>query len=171
MTPGDLVLTGRGLRFWGRYFPCAIGRGGLQGEKQEGDGATPFGVHHVIGCLYRPDRIAPPCSWARPIRPGDLWSDDQGHETYNQLVRTPYPHSHERLRRADPLYDMVLLTDWNWPLATPGKGSAIFLHQWRKPRHPTEGCIALRRDHLAWIAPRLVLGNRLVVTQPPAARL
>ena len=39
------------------------------------------------------------------------------------MVRAPYAPSHERLKRADPLYDLILLTDWNWPQATPGHGS------------------------------------------------
>lgn len=163
MSRGDLVLTGRGLRFQNRHFPCSIGRGGLRADKREGDGATPRGVHRITGCLYRPDRMAAPCIWAAPLRPGDLWSDDLHHEDYNHLVRAPYAHSHERMCRADPLYDIVLLTDWNWPRATPGKGSAIFVHQWRKPHHPTEGCLALRRDHLAWITGRIRAGARLIV--------
>ena len=163
MTPLDLVLTGRGIRYCGQYFPCSVGRSGLHKNKLEGDSATPCGIHRIVGCLYRPDRMAQPSIWAQPIRPGDRWSDDAAQPDYNQLVRTPYPHSHETLHRADPLYDLVLLTDWNWPEATPGRGSAIFIHQWRKPHHPTEGCIAFRRDHLRWIAKRVQPGTRLII--------
>ena len=161
MKPADLVLTPRGVRFLGRIFPCTIGRGGLCANKREGDGATPRGVHRIVGCMYRPDRVLKPNDWARAIRPGDLWSDDQNHKDYNHLVRAPYAYSHETMRRADPLYDLVLITDWNWPHAVPGRGSAIFIHQWRKPGHPTEGCIAFRRDHLRWIAERIELGTRV----------
>ena len=113
--------------------------------------------------LYRPDKLAPPAPWARPIKPGDLWSDDVAQPDYNQLVQAPYSGNHEKLRRADPLYDLVLLTDWNWPNAEPGLGSAIFLHQWRRPRYPTEGCLAFRRDHLHWIARQIVPGMRLII--------
>lgn len=164
MTPHDLVLTPGGLRFLGRRFPCSVGRGGVVQNKREGDGGTPVGVHRLVGCLYRPDRLAKPCDWAVPIRPGDLWSDDPGHEDYNLMVKAPYPHSHECLRRADPLYDLVLITDWNWPRAVRGAGSAIFLHAWRKPGHPTEGCIALRPVHLRWITRRIRHQSRLVVS-------
>lgn len=163
MRPSDLVLTPTGLRFLGHVFPCAIGRGGMSDRKREGDGATPRGVHRLVGMLYRPDRMARPADWALPIRPGDLWSDDPAHEDYNLMVRAPYPHSHEVLRRADPLYDLVILTDWNWPYAVPGRGSAIFIHQWRRPHYPTEGCIALARDDLRWIAPRIRYETRLIV--------
>lgn len=113
--------------------------------------------------LYRPDRMARPASWAVPIRPPDLWSDDPNDGAYNLMVRAPYTASHEKLRRADPLYDLMLLTDWNWPYPVKGRGSAIFIHQWRRPGYPTEGCIALRRDHLRRIAARVLPGTLLVV--------
>ncbi len=165
MTPADLVLTPRGVRFRGRSFPCSIGKGGQSAAKREGDGATPVGVHRIVGMLYRADRISAPASWAIPIGPQDLWSDDSNDSRYNQLVKAPYPFSHERLRRADPLYNLVLLTDWNWPNAVPNKGSAIFLHQWRRPGYPTEGCVAFRRDHLRWIAERITPGARLIIPE------
>lgn len=163
MRPIDLVLTPTHLRFLNRRFACTIGRGGLTADKREGDGATPQGIHGLIGMLYRPDRMHKPADWAVPIRPGDLWSDDPRDEDYNLMVRTPYPHSHEALRRADPMYDLVLLTDWNWPRAERGAGSAIFIHQWRRPGFPTAGCVGLGRADLAWIAPRIRIGTRLIV--------
>ncbi|SLN59110.1 L,D-transpeptidase family protein [Ruegeria meonggei] len=163
MTLDDLVLTPRGVRFAGRVFPCSIGKGGVSDTKREGDGATPTGVHQIVGMLYRPDRIAKPVPWAIPIGPRDLWSDDSRDNQYNHLVSTPYAFSHEKLRRADPLYDLVLVTDWNWPNSVPNRGSAIFIHQWRRPGYPTEGCIAFRRDHLRWIANRVDLGARLII--------
>lgn len=163
MTPADLVVTGKGVRFCNQIFPCTVGKGGITGDKAEGDGTTPRGVHRLIGMLYRPDRMAKPTDWAVPIRPGDLWSDDPDHEDYNLMVRAPYPHGHEKLRRADPLYDLVILTDWNWPRAERGRGSAIFIHRWRRPGYPTEGCIGLRPDHLRWIASHITYQSRLIV--------
>ncbi|SLN67260.1 L,D-transpeptidase catalytic domain [Roseovarius litorisediminis] len=163
MTPNDLVLTPTGLRFQGQRFPCSIGRGGIRADKREGDGATPVGILQIVGMLYRPDRMARPASWAELIRPGDLWSDAPDDWDYNQMVRAPYAPSHEVLRRADPLYDLVLVTDWNWPDAQPGQGSCIFIHQWRRPGYPTEGCIAFRRDHLLRIARAVTPASRLIV--------
>ena len=162
MSPGDLVLTPMGVRFGGITYPCTIGRGGVRTGKREGDGATPRGVHRITGMLFRPDRIAPPAPWARPIGPRDLWCDDPAHPAYNRPVRAPFAASHERLRRADRLYDLVLLTDWNAG-GVPGAGSAIFLHRWRKPGHPTEGCIAFRPDHLRRLSARIRPGARLLV--------
>ncbi|MFW8635903.1 L,D-transpeptidase family protein [Cribrihabitans pelagius] len=165
-SPADLVLTPRGVRFWGRLLPCSIGKGGITTAKREGDGATPAGLHRIAGMLYRPDRVRRPADWAEPIGPGDLWSDDMRDTGYNHHVRVPYPFSHERLRRGDPLYDLVLVMDWNWPDAVPGAGSAIFIHQWRRPGYPTEGCIAFARRDLHWLAARVRPGTRVIV--PPA---
>jgi len=167
VTPSDLVVTGRTLRFLNRRFPCTLGRGGIRIRKREGDGATPAGEHRIVGLLYRPDRIARPAPWARPVRPGDLWCDDSAHPAYNQPVRAPFWASHENLRRADRLYDLILITDWNWPDPVPGRGSAIFLHRWRRPGYPTEGCVALRPGDLGWIAARIAPGTRLIVRPQP----
>ena len=165
MKPTDLVVTPMGVRFLNRTFPATVGRGGITADKREGDGATPAGIHRIVGMLYRPDRIArielP--KWAVPIRPFDLWCDDSDHEDYNQMVAAPFTASHEMLRRADPMYDLVLITDWSWPEAQPGRGSAIFLHSWRRPGAPTAGCVAFRRHHLIWIANRVRHETRLVV--------
>jgi len=163
MPPEDMILTPSGLRFRGARFPCVVGRGGVVRHKREGDGGTPVGVHHIVGCLFRADRLAAPCHWAVPIGPRDLWSDESGDVAYNQMTRAPYAGSAERLARGDPLYDIILLTDWNWPVAKPGRGSAIFLHQWRGPGRATEGCVGLDPLHLRWIVPRIRVGTRLIV--------
>ena len=165
MTPLDMVLTPTGLRFQGRRFACTIGRGGVVAaeRKREGDGGTPAGIHRIVGMLYRPDRMARPTDWALPIGPMDLWSDDVRDPDYNLMVRAPHGFSHEHLRRADPQYDLVLITDWNWPYSVPGRGSAIFLHRWRRPCAPTAGCVALAPQDLLWIAQRLRHQSRLIV--------
>ena len=87
---------------------------------------------------------------------------DSNDPDYNTMVSAPHPYSHESLRRADPLYDLILITDWNWPYATAGRGSAIFLHRWRKPCHPTAGCVGFAPADLLWIANRLQPQSRLI---------
>lgn len=162
-----MILTPRGLLAFGRLLPARIGRAGVvpARAKREGDGATPAGQHRVTGCLYRPDRMPRPAPWARPIRPRDLWCDDPGHPLYNAPARAPLEASAESLRRPDPLYDLILTTDWNAACA-PGEGSAIFLHRRRGPGSPTAGCIALPAPALRWLAARARPGTRLIV--PPA---
>ena len=165
MTPTDLVLTPMGVRFRGRLFPCSIGRDGITTAKSEGDGATPVGQHRITGILYRADRINAkhlPQS-ATPIGPRDLWCDAPLHPAYNHPVKAPLKASHESLTRADPLYDLILTTDWNWPNATPGKGSAIFIHTWRRPRFPTEGCLGFSRSDLTWITRHLSPSSTLII--------
>nr|WP_319248669.1 L,D-transpeptidase family protein [uncultured Celeribacter sp.] len=169
--PQDIVVTRWGARFMGRRFPCSIGKGGLieAAQKREGDGATPIATLRLPVMYYRADRGIRPGTAERhqtprhQISPRDLWSDAAEDAQYNQLVRAPYAASHERMRRPDRLYDLVMITDWNWPVATSGKGSAIFVHRWRKPRHPTEGCVAFRADHLRWIAQHVTPHTRLII--------
>lgn len=168
MSATDIVAGPWGARFRGRCFPCAIGRGGITRDKREGDGATPAGVHDLVGLLYRPDRVARAQlpGWARPIGPFDIWSDDPRDAEYNHYLPSApgHPFGYERLARPDPMYDIVLLTDWNWPRAEKGRGSAIFVHVWRRPRRPTAGCVAFSRADLLWIVNRLAPGDRLVVS-------
>lgn len=163
MSPIDLMVLSTHVRFAGRRFARTIGRGGFTDHKAEGDGATPRGTHRIVGMLYRPDRMVRPTDWALPIGPTDLWSDDVSDPDYNMMVRTPHGFSHEALRRADPMYDLVLITDWNWPHAVKGRGSAIFIHAWRGKGRPTAGCIAFRPDHLRWIAQRIRPSSRVVI--------
>lgn len=162
---GDMVVSGRILLFRGRRIPVTVGRGGTGWQKREGDGVTPAGVHRIVGMFYRPDRVSAASlpGWAVPIRRGDLWCDAPGHADYNHLVPAPFAASHEWLWRADPLYDLVLVTDWNWPDAVPGAGSAIFLHRWRRPGAPTAGCVAMDPADLRWVAARTAPGQRLVI--------
>lgn len=165
MTATDIVVTRMGAWFMGRRFACTIGRAGVTADKREGDCATPAGAHAFVGLLYRPDRIAREAlpDWAVPIRPHHGWSDDPRDEDYNLIVRRPHPYGHERLWRADPIYDLILLTNWNWPYAVRGAGSAIFVHSWRAPGHPTAGCVAFGRADLLWIAGRIRHETRLIV--------
>ena len=100
----------------------------------------------------------------RAIGPRDIWSDDPKDPSYNQpQTGRDYPYSHEALRRSDRMYDLFILTDYNWPDATPGRGSAIFVHIWKRPRRPTAGCVAFARRDLMWIVKRWRSESRMIV--------
>jgi L,D-peptidoglycan transpeptidase YkuD (ErfK/YbiS/YcfS/YnhG family) len=157
----DLVVGAWGARFRGRWFPCAVGRGGIGEKRAEGDGITPVGRHRIEAVLRRPDRVRPGAGAAIGLCDG--WSDDPADPAYNRRVLRPHPFGHEALRRSDPMYDLVAVTDWNRHPPVKGRGSAIFLHVWRRPRHPTAGCIAVRRQDLAWILARWTARGRVVV--------
>jgi L,D-peptidoglycan transpeptidase YkuD (ErfK/YbiS/YcfS/YnhG family) len=163
MSAFDMVFASGRLHYLGRAMPATCGRGGVCDDKREGDGATPRSVLRIAAVMFRPDRVTSPGPWAVPIYPGDVWCDDPAHASYSHLCRTPLPASHEQMRRADPQYDIVMITDWNWPKARPGAGSAIFLHQWRRPGAPTAGCVAVARPDMHWLAARAAPGTRLVV--------
>ena len=158
----DLVITRWGARFQGRRFPCSIGRGGIGVKRGEGDGITPVGVFELARIHYRPDRLK--CVGGQRVGLTDIWSDDPDDPNYNHLVTAAnHPFSHEHLRRADPLYDALGVLTYNWPEAIAGKGSAIFLHVWRKPRHPTEGCVAFSQADLLRIFQGWETRSRVVI--------
>ena len=152
------------LAFAGRFYPCALGRSGISRLKREGDGATPAGPLPLRAVLYRPDRGRPRSGLPlRPLRKDDGWCDASGDRNYNRPVRLPYPASHEAMWRADGLYDIVVVLDWNLSRRLAGRGSAIFMHLARPGFAPTEGCVALRRRDLAAILARLGPGARLQI--------
>ena len=137
------------LRFAGQTWRCALGKGGIRRDKQEGDGATPVGLLPLRRVFYRADRLAAPtCRVAvEPIATTDGWCDDPGHRDYNRRITLPHDARHEVLWRDDSLYDIIGVLGWNdgqsgEPIAR-GRGSAIFLHLARPDLAPTEGCIAL----------------------------
>ena len=146
-------------------MPCVIGKNGVSKLKREGDGKTPTGKHQIVGMLYRPDKISRPRKWALPIRPRDIWSDDVKDPNYNLMGTSPSLFGHEQLFRSDRLYDLILITNWNWPYAVRGRGSAIFIHSWRKNAIHTEGCIALSIGNLLKVAKFIDFGSRLIVPE------
>ena len=161
----NLTLTPLGLRVGDKLLPCVIGKNGVSKLKREGDGKTPTGKHQIVGMLYRPDKISRPRKWALPIRPRDIWSDDVKDPNYNLMGTSPSLFGHEQLFRSDRLYDLILITNWNWPYAVKGRGSAIFIHSWRKNASPTEGCIALSIDNLLKVAKFIDFGSQLIVPE------
>ncbi len=161
--PGD---SSRGLlQAGGRVFPCALGKGGVSAFKREGDGATPMARMAVLDVLYLGDAGVPRAGHLTPlrIRADDGWCDAPGDRNYNLPVRLPYAASHERMIRADHLYDRVVVLDWNITSRKRGAGSAIFLHLAKPGYRPTEGCIAVSRQTMGWLLPRLSRATVVVV--------
>jgi L,D-peptidoglycan transpeptidase YkuD (ErfK/YbiS/YcfS/YnhG family) len=156
-TAPTITVDPRGeLRWAGRRYRCALGRGGVRADKQEGDGATPAGRFPLRRVLYRADRLPQPVTRlpTAALTPDDGWCDDPADPLYNRSVRLPYGGCrHEQMWRVDGLYDVVVIIGHNDEPVVPGKGSAIFLHAASPDYRPTEGCIALARgDLLALLA-------------------
>lgn len=148
----DILVTEKGLTMPdGRVVKCAIGRGGIHREKQEGDGVTPIGEWPLRYGYYRADRLDGTPKTALPmtvIRPDDGWCDAPDDPNYNKPVKKPYDASHEDMWREDMLYDIVIVLGHNDNPPVPGAGSAIFLHVARPDYSPTEGCVALPKEIL-----------------------
>ena len=162
----DLVVTHWGARFMGYTLPVAIGRSGIAKKVGEGDGITPIGNFSIKTIGFRNDRISFSSKniVKKYTRLNDLWSDDPSDKNYNHMVYSDnYSFSHEKLRRSDQLYDAYGVLDYNWPNAEPGKGSAIFIHAWRRPRYPTEGCIAFDVSDLIWIFKNWNMNSRVII--------
>lgn len=177
---GDLIISGVGrqaqrgvARLGPLVMACALGRGGRQVLKREGDGATPIGRWPIRQVYVRPEgfvfpRAVPAVGLARRLREDDGWCDEPGDRNYNRPVRHPYPASAEHLWRADHLYDVILVLGHNDCPRRRGMGSAIFLHLLRRTSDDgailaTEGCIGLAARDLKIVLSRFRRGSAVRV--------
>ncbi len=145
-------------------FPCALGRGGISAGKREGDGATPLAAMRILSGYFRNDQFPggrrTRLAMAR-IGPDLGWCEVPHDRNYNRPVKIPYGASHERMRRADRLYDVCLVLDWNIAPRRRGRGSAIFFHLARPGFTPTQGCVAVTARTMTRLLP--LLSDRTVV--------
>jgi L,D-peptidoglycan transpeptidase YkuD (ErfK/YbiS/YcfS/YnhG family) len=77
----------------------------------------------------------------------------------------PSRRSAEGLKRADHLYDLVLVLGYNDRPRVRGKGSAIFVHLARPGFTPTDGCIALTRHDMLMLLAQVKRRTRIVITR------
>ncbi len=164
MTDAAIVHADGRFVFQGRVYRCALGRGGVRTDKEEGDGATPLATLPLRRVYFRADRVKiPACAVPREaMAPEDGWCDDPTHRNYNQLVRLPFSASHEEMWRRDALYDIVAVLGWNDAPVERRRGSAIFLHVARPDYGPTEGCVALALPDLQAVLAAGVRSLRIV---------
>ncbi len=140
-----------------RAIPCALGRSGVGICKREGDGKTPVGCFSLLSALLRTDRtkIRDLRFHWKPIENEDGWCDEAGHFRYNRPVKIPFAASHEKLKRSDHLYDLVVVMDHNIDRHLSVGGSAIFFHLAHEDYRATEGCVAISRPDMEWLLPRI----------------
>ena len=146
------------LRWDGVNHPCALGRGGVSQDKQEGDGATPAGCFALRKLYYRPDVVAKPQTRlaTQALTQQDGWADDPQDPAYNRAIVRPHAFSHERLWRDDGLYDIFIVLGINDDPPVAGRGSALFLHLAHPDLRPTRGCVAIAREAMETIVPALL---------------
>lgn len=146
-------------------MPAAIGRSGRSSRKREGDGATPIAEMKVLGGFVRGGKdpaLQTPLGLKR-IRKNMLWCDEPRHASYNRLVRAPFKPSHEEMYRADGLYNVCLVLDWNMRSRARYRGSAIFFHLIRPGYEPTAGCVAVSVKDMRRLLPHIRKGTRVRV--------
>ncbi len=124
---------------------CSIGKKGSTKNKVEGDNKTPKGIFKIENLYFRKDRIDKPETSLKCIEiKHDMgWCDDVRYpKKYNRLIKRNKKFKHERLKRKDHKYDLVVPIKYNFKKPIVGKGSCIFIHL-TKNYKPTAGCIAL----------------------------
>ena len=132
-------------------FKCSIGKKGSTTNKIEGDKKTPKGTFKIENLYYREDRIKKPLTLLKciKIKKNMGWCNDiRFPNKYNKLIKIEKEIKHERLKRNDYKYDLLIPIKYNFKKPTIGLGSCIFIHL-TKNYNPTAGCIALtKKDFL-----------------------
>ena len=128
-------------------FKCCIGKKGSTSNKKEGDKKSPKGTFQIENLYFREDRIKKPLTLLKCIKiKKDMgWCDDINFpKKYNKLIKIEKKIRHEKLKRKDNKYDLLIPIKYNFNKPTSGKGSCIFIHL-TKNYQPTAGCIALKK--------------------------
>ena len=144
---------------------CAIGKRGIGYKKKEGDLITPKGKYKVKYILYRKDRIQKIQSKIKKIiiKKNMGWCNDPLSKNYNRLVKLPSHYSFEKLYRKENIYDIILVLNYNMHPIIRNKGSAIFIHISKRNYKKTEGCIALKKEHLLKIIKELKSSTKIKI--------
>ena len=127
-------------------FRCCIGKKGSTKNKKEGDKKTPRGSFKIENLYFRKDRIKKPTTLLKSIeiKKNMGWCDDiRFPKKYNKLIRVEKKIKHEKLKRNDYKYDLLIPIKYNFEKTVTGLGSCIFIHL-TKNYKPTAGCIALK---------------------------
>jgi len=129
-------------------FRCCIGKNGLTKNKREGDKKTPKGTFGIERLYYRKDRLKKPITSLKQVEIKENlgWCDDiYFPKKYNKLIKTEKKIKHEKLKRKDHKYDLLIPIKYNFKKPISGLGSCIFIHL-TKDYKPTAGCIALKKN-------------------------
>ena len=128
-------------------FKCSIGKKGTTADKNEGDKKTPKGIFGIENLYFRKDRIDLPVTSLKCVKIKDNmgWCDDvKFPKKYNKLIKINKKFKHEKLKRKDHKYDLLIPIKYNFKKPMVGLGSCIFIHL-TKDYNPTAGCIALKK--------------------------
>lgn len=167
----------------GGSIPIVIGRSGLAWGiglhpmdlkspcfKIEGDGKSPAGIFS-LGSAFGHSEMSHLKMEYLHLNEFIEAVDDLLSSYYNSIVdrRTVLPdwQSSEKMG-TEPLYEIGLVINHNFPNAKLGAGSAIFMHIWRNVSSGTAGCTAMSRENLTAILNWLDRDKNPVLVQLPA---
>ena len=128
-------------------FKCCIGKNGSSKNKREGDKKTPKGTFKLENLYYRKDRIKKPITKLRciEIKKNMGWCNDISFQNkYNKLIKINKKIGHEKLKRKDYKYNLLIPIKYNFMKPVVGLGSCIFIHLTNN-YNPTAGCIAFKK--------------------------
>ena len=127
-------------------FRCCIGKKSTTINKKEGDKKTPKGTFEIENLYFRKDREFKPLTSLKCINIGENmgWCNDtRFSKKYNKLFKIEKKIKHEKLKRKDHKYDLLIPIKYNFKNPISGLGSCIFIHL-TKDYKPTAGCVALK---------------------------
>jgi L,D-peptidoglycan transpeptidase YkuD (ErfK/YbiS/YcfS/YnhG family) len=128
-------------------FKCCVGKNGLSTYKKEGDKKTPKGTFQIENLYFRKDKIKKPSTTLKCIEiKNDMgWCNDiRFPKKYNKILKIKKKIKHEKLKRKDDKYDLLIPIKYNFKKPIVGLGSCIFIHL-TKNYNSTAGCIALKK--------------------------
>ncbi len=163
--PSSFVVTIHALErdngIWHLAFPPFTGSIGERGfaaidDKREGDGKSPSGIF-PLGIAFGYDPLVETKMSYRQVTDEDFWVDDVNSEDYNKWVKgEPKAASWEKMKRDDDQYKYGVVIEYNTNPIIRGKGSAIFLHVWKRGES-TVGCVSMPEEMvlkiLGWLDP------------------
>ena len=147
-------------------FKCCIGKKGITKRKKEGDYKTPLGTFTIEELFFRKDRIKKPETSLAIIEINqDMgWCDDINQpKKYNQLIKINNKIKHEKLKRGDNKYDLLIPISYNRKNPKVGLGSCIFIHL-TKDYKPTAGCIALKKKDFLIMLKLLKKKSKIIIS-------
>ena len=160
-----IYINQKYLTYYNYRVKCAIGKRGIGSKKKEGDLITPKGTFKIKYILYRRDRVKLLKTRLKKIiiKKNMGWCDDPNSKEYNKLIRFPSKYKSEKLFRKENIYDIILVLNYNMKPIKRNKGSAIFIHLAKKNYKKTEGCVAIKKNHLLQIVKRINVKTKVIV--------
>ena len=148
------------------FFKCSIGKNGVSSKKIEGDKKTPKGTFGIENLYFRKDRLKKtPKTKLKCIEIKDDmgWcNDEKSLKNYNKLIKITKNIKHEKLKRNDDKYNLLIPIKHNFKKPKIGKGSCIFIHL-TKDYKPTAGCIALKEKDFIIMLKLLSKKSKIII--------